>query len=60
MNSLKKIEKFFDYYIKRITEYPLKEYKDQISNETTNQKIPPVFIKLGKINFLEKHIIRKF
>ena len=54
MNSLKKIEKFFDYYIKRITEYPLKELKDQISNETHNQLIPPCVYQTWENKFFGK------
>ena len=41
MKYLKKIEKFFDYFIKRVTEYPLQELQDQISFESLDQVIPP-------------------
>ena len=54
MKSLKKLEKFFDYYIKRITEYPLRELKDQISNETHNQLIPPCVYQTWENKFFGK------
>ena len=55
MNSLKKIEKFFDYYIKRITEYPLKELEDQVSDGMTDQVIPPYVYQTWENKFFGKY-----
>ncbi len=65
MKKLKKIEKFFDFYIKRITEYPLQKLDNQISYENLDQIIPPVVYQtwendlFGKTHFKEIIKFRK-
>ena len=54
MNSLKKIEKFIDYYIKRVTEYPLQELEDQVSDGIIDQVIPPYVYQTWENKFFGK------
>ena len=54
MKKLKKIEKFFDYYIKRLTEYPLQKLDDQIVNSQLDQKIPPFVYQTWENDFFGK------
>ena len=54
MLKLKKIEKFFDYYIKKITEYPLVELSDQKSEQNINQTIPPIVYQTWENNYFGK------
>ena len=54
MKKLKKIERFFDYYLKKFFEYPLKELKDQIVEEKLNQKIPSNVYQTWENNFFGK------
>ena len=50
MSLLKKIEKFFDYKIKKITEYPLVKLKDQIADKKIDQVIPPIVYQTWENN----------
>ena len=54
MPQLKKIEKFFDYYIKKITEYPLVELNDQTLEQNINQTIPPIVYQTWENNYFGK------
>ena len=54
MLKLKKIEKFFDYYIKKITEYPLVELSDQTLEQNINQTIPPIVYQTWENNYFGK------
>ena len=50
----KKIERKIDFYIKKFTEYPLINLKDQISKNNQNFKIPPVVYQTWETNFFGK------
>jgi len=52
--NLKKIEKFLDFYLKKIFEYPLQELKDQICESPNNYLIPPIVYQTWENNLFGK------
>ena len=54
MNRLKKIEKLFDYQIKKITEYPLVKLNDQVADTNIEQIIPPTVYQTWEDNYFGK------
>ena len=52
--KLKKIEKFFDFYIKKFFEYPLQRLDDQISKIQDDYLIPPIIYQTWENNLFGK------
>ena len=52
--KLKKIEKFFDFYIKKFFEYPLQRLDDQISKIQDDYLIPPIVYQTWENNLFGK------
>jgi len=52
--KLKKIEKFFDFYIKKFFEYPLQRLDDQIFNSQDDYLIPPIVYQTWENNLFGK------
>jgi mannosyltransferase OCH1-like enzyme len=52
--KLKKIERFFDFYIKKFFEYPLQRLDDQISKLQDNYLIPPFVYQTWENNLFGK------
>jgi hypothetical protein len=52
--KLKKIEKFFDFYIKKFFEYPLQRLDDQIEKIQDDYLIPPIVYQTWENNLFGK------
>jgi len=52
--NFKKIEKFFDFYIKKFSEYPLQRLNDQISKIQDDYVIPPIVYQTWENNLFGK------
>ena len=52
--KFKKIEKFFDFYIKKLFEYPLQKLEDHTSQSQANYKIPAIVYQTWENNLFGK------
>lgn len=52
--NLKKIENFFSFNIKKLTEYPLQQLNDQINDNTDTYVIPPYVYQTWENNYFGK------